>query len=94
MHVAAMRPLALSRDEIDPAEVEKERAILREAALKEGKPENIVDKMVEGRLRSFFAEKALLDQAFVKEPKISVGKFAQQHGMTIKRFIHWELGQD
>jgi elongation factor Ts len=93
MHVAAMRPLALSREEVDPAEIEKERSILREAALKEGKPANIVDKMVEGRLRNFFAEKALLEQPFVKGDKETVGKMAAQNGMTVKRFVHWEIGQ-
>ena len=93
MHIAAMRPLALGREDLDPAEIEKERAILREAALKEGKPANIVDKMVEGRLRNFFAEKVLLEQQFVKGDKVTVSKMAAQHGMTIKRFVHWELGQ-
>lgn len=93
MHIAAMRPLALGREDLDPAEIEKERAILREAALKEGKPESIVDKMVEGRLRNFFAEKVLLEQQFVKGDKETVGKMAAQHGMTVKRFVHWELGQ-
>ncbi len=93
MHIAAMRPLALGREDLDPAEIDKERAILREAALKEGKPENIVDKMVEGRLRNFFAEKVLLEQQFVKGDKVTVGKTAAQQGMTIKRFVHWELGQ-
>lgn len=93
MHIAAMRPLALGREDLDPAEIEKERAILREAALKEGKPANIVDKMVEGRLRNFFAEKVLLEQQFVKGDKETVSKMAAQHGMTIKRFVHWELGQ-
>ena len=94
MHVAAMKPAALTREELDPAEVEKERAILREAALKEGKPENIVDKMVEGQLRKFFAEKVLLDQPFVKEQKISVGKYAKQNEMAVKQYVHWELGQE
>jgi len=93
MHIAAMRPLALGREDLDPAEIEKERAILREAALKEGKPANIVAKMVEGRLRNFFAEQVLLEQQFVKGDKVTVGKMAAQQGMTIKRFVHWELGQ-
>mgnify|MGYP003891744877 CR=1 FL=1 len=51
-----MRPLALGREDVDPAEIEKERTILREAALKEGKPENIIDKMVEGRLKNFYKD--------------------------------------
>lgn len=93
MHITAMRPLALGREDLDPAEVERERGILREAALQEGKPENIVDKMVEGRLRNFFAEKVLLEQQFVKGDKDTVGKMAEQNGMAIKRFVHWEIGQ-
>ena len=92
MHIAAMRPAALTTDDLDPAEVEKERAILKEVALKEGKPENIVDKMVEGRLRNYYAERVLLEQPFVKEQKQTVGKYAKEHGMTVKKFVHWELG--
>jgi elongation factor Ts len=93
MHIAAMRPMALTKDDVPADEVERERAILRETALKEGKPANIVDKMVEGRLRNFFAEKALLEQPFVKDDSLSVGKFAQQHKMEISKFVHWELGK-
>jgi elongation factor Ts len=93
MHVAAMRPAALSPDELDPAEVEREREILRDSALKESKPENIVDKMVEGQLRKYYAEHALLEQAFVKEPKQTVGQYAADNKMKIKKFVHWELGQ-
>jgi elongation factor Ts len=93
MHVAAMRPLALGREDLDPADIERERIILREAAIKEGKPEAIIEKMVEGRLRNFFAEKTLLEQPFVKGDKETVGKLAEQNGMTVKRFVHWEIGQ-
>jgi elongation factor Ts len=93
MHVAAMRPAALTVQDLDPAEVEKERGILREAALQEGKPANIVDKMVEGRLRSFYAERVLLEQPFVKEPKQTVGQYAKENGMQVKKFIHWVLGE-
>lgn len=91
MHVAAMRPAALSVEELDATEVEKERQILREAALNEGKPENIVDKMVEGRMKSYFAERALLEQPFVKDDKATVGQYAEQNGMKIREFVHWEL---
>lgn len=94
MHIAAMRPQALTPEELDPAIVDKEREILRAAALEEGKPENIVDKMVEGRLRSFFAESVLLEQPFVKEQKQTVGEFAKENGLEVKRFIHWELGAE
>ena len=93
MHIAAMRPAALSKDDLDPSEVDKEREFLRSAALKEGKPESIVDKMVEGRLRNFFAEKALLEQPFVKDDKQTVGQFAKGNGMEIKEFVYYVLGQ-
>ncbi len=94
MHVAAMRPAALSKEEVDPSLVAKEREILREAAIKEGKPENIVDKMVEGRLKNFYAERVLTEQPFVKDDKQTVGQFAKEKGMKLKKFIHWELGRE
>jgi elongation factor Ts len=94
MHIAAMRPAALSKEEIDPKLVDKEREILKEAALKEGKPANIVDKMVEGRLKNFYAERVLTEQPFVKDDKQSVGQFANSKGMKLKKFVHWELGRE
>lgn len=94
MHIAAMRPSALSKEELDQDLVAKEREILREAALKEGKPENIVDKMVDGRMRNFFAERALLEQPFVKsENNETVGQFAEAQGMKLTQYIHWVLGE-
>ncbi|MCA9130924.1 MAG: translation elongation factor Ts [Planctomycetales bacterium] len=93
MHIAAMRPAALSTEDLDAAVVDKERELLKAAALQEGKPENIVDKMVEGRLRQFFAEQVLLEQPFVKDDKVSVGKYAQGSGMQIKKFVSYILGQ-
>ncbi len=94
MHIAAMSPAALTVDELDKDVVEKERGILREAAIKEGKPENIVDKMVEGQIRKYYAERVLLEQAFVKEQKMTVGQFAKDNGMEISRFVHWEMGRE
>ncbi len=94
MHIAAMRPQALHVEELDATEVAEERECLRAAALKEGKPESIVDKMVEGRLRNFYAERVLCEQPFVKaDDKATVGKFAQQNDMKIDQFVHWELGK-
>ncbi len=93
MHIAAMRPAALSKEDLDKAVIEQEREYLRSAALKEGKPANIVDKMVEGRLQQFIAERALLAQAFVKDDKQSVGDFAKSNGMSIKKFVLYILGQ-
>jgi elongation factor Ts len=88
-----MRPLAVSKEEIDPAIVQKEREILRDAALAEGKPASIVDKMVEGRLKNFYAERALLEQPFVKENSQSVSQYAESKGMKVKKFVHWEMGK-
>lgn len=94
MHIAAMRPLALEVSDLPEDAIEKERGILREAALQEGKPENIVDKMVDGRLRNFFAEQVLCEQPFVKSDKQTVSQFAEEHGMKLKQFIHWELSDE
>jgi elongation factor Ts len=94
MHIAAMRPVALTKEEIDPKVVEQEREILRNTALKEGKPANIVDKMVEGRLRNFYADQALTEQAYVKEPSMTVGQYAAQNNLKLVRFVHWELGKE
>lgn len=93
MHIAAMRPTALNKEDLDPQLVAKEREILAEAARKEGKPEKIIEKMVEGRLRNFYAQSVLKEQPFVKDEKLSVEKFAKQNGFEIVKFVHWELGK-
>jgi elongation factor Ts len=93
MHVAAMRPQAVSKEDLDPALIEKEREILSEAARKEGKPENIIAKMVEGRLRNYFQETVLTEQLFIKDDSKTVGKLASEAGMTVVRLIHWQLGK-
>ena len=94
MHVAAMRPAVATKEELDPDVIDKEREILAEAARKEGKPENIIDKMVEGRLRNFYAERCLTEQPFVKDDKKTVGEVASEGGMKIVGYIHWELGKE
>lgn len=93
MHVAAMKPKAATTAELDPALVAKEREILTEQARKEGKPENIIEKMIEGRMRNFYAEHVLSEQPFVKDDKQSVGKIASDGGMKLKKFLRWQLGE-
>lgn len=94
MHVAANKSTTVVRKEdLDPAAVDKERAILTEAARAEGKPENIIAKMIEGRLKNFFAEQVLLEQPFVKDDKQTVGKIADAAKMKVVRFVRWELGK-
>ena len=94
MHIVAMRPQVVTVEELDPTAVAKEREILTEQARKEGKPENIISKMVEGRLRNYYAEKVLLEQPFVKDDKQSVGKYAAGGNLKIQQFVLWQLGKD
>ncbi len=94
MHVAAMRPAVIHKEDLDQAEVAKEREILAEAARAEGKPEKIIDKMVEGRLQNYYAERCLAEQPFVKDDKLTVRKVAEQAGMKLLRFVHWELAEE
>lgn len=74
MHVAATSPLSLSVEDMDPAVVERERNVFSEQARESGKPENIIEKMVEGRIRKFFEESVLLNQAFVMNPDVTVAQ--------------------
>jgi elongation factor Ts len=95
MHIAAMRPAVVDKEDLDAALVDKEREILTEAARGEGKPENIIEKMVEGRLRNFYAERCLMEQPFVKDERgKTVGKVAKAAGMKIVGFVHWELDKE
>jgi elongation factor Ts len=93
MHVAAMKPKAATTAELDPGLVQKERSILTEQARKEGKPDNIIEKMIEGRMRNFYAEHVLSEQPFVKDDKQTVGKVASAGGMKLVKFIRWQLGE-
>jgi elongation factor Ts len=92
MHVVALAPQAVRKEDLDPAVVDKEREILSEAARKEGKPENIIAKMIEGRLRNFFSQCVLLEQPFVKDDKQTVGQLAKGAGLEIKSVENWKLG--
>ena len=94
MHIAAMRPEGLTPEDIPAETVEQEREVLKQAALQEGKPENIVEKMVEGRLKNYFAGKVLTAQPFVKDDKMTVEQYAEANGMKLKQFIHWEMGAE
>lgn len=94
MHIAAMRPSALTIENLDPKVVAKEREILVEAARTEGKPENIIDKMVDGRMKNFYAERCLTEQPFVKDDSKTVGQVAKEAGMKLVSYIHWQLGTE
>jgi elongation factor Ts len=93
MQVVAMKPQATTIDQLDPKVVEQERSILTEQAKQEGKPENIIGKMIEGRMRNFYAEKVLSEQPYIQDDKQTVSKIAAADGMKLKRFIRWQLGE-
>jgi len=99
MHVAATQPLSLSADDIDPAAVERERAIFAEQAAESGKPPNVVEKMVEGRIRKFLEEVVLLKQAFVMNPDQTVEQLVAEASkefgspVTVKGFARLALGE-
>lgn len=93
MHIAAANPRYISRDQVSQEEVEKEKEILKAQALNEGKPANIVEKMVEGRLGKFFEEICVNDQAFVKDPDKKVGKMLSEKGASIVSFVRYEVGE-
>jgi elongation factor Ts len=88
-----MKPKALSTKDLDPEFVAKEKAVLMEAARKEGKPENILEKMVEGRMRNFYAEHVLEEQPFIHDDKKTVAKVAQEGGLKLLKFVRWQLGE-
>ena len=93
MHIAAINPKYVSRDEVSQEEVAHERKILTEQALNEGKPENIVAKMVEGRLGKYFEEICLLDQTFVKNSDQKVRDFVKTTGGNVTSFVRYAVGE-
>lgn len=93
MHVAAVNPTYISREDVAEAEVNREREVLKEQALNEGKPEKIVEKMVEGRLGKFFEGICLLEQAFVKDSDVKVEKYLNQHNAKVAEFVRYEVGE-
>ncbi|HAX73625.1 MAG TPA: elongation factor Ts [Firmicutes bacterium] len=93
MHAAAINPKYLSTDEVPAEEVAREREILTQEALNEGKPANIVEKMVEGRVRKYFAEVCMLLQAFVKDGDVTVEKYLKNMNTEAKSFVRLEVGE-
>lgn len=93
MHIAAVKPLYISREDVAEDEVNREKEVLKTQALNEGKPEKIVEKMVEGRLNKFFEDICLLEQDFVKDPDMKVKKFVADANATVKAFVRYEVGE-
>ena len=93
MHIAACKPVALSADHVDASLIERERDIAKARALESGKPEAIVEKIVEGTVQKFLAEVTLYGQSFVKDDKKTVGKLLEENGATVNDFIMFVVGE-
>lgn len=93
MHAAAMRPSVVRREQVPQEEIEKEREILKEQAINEGKPAEIAEKMVEGRLKKFFKEICLVSQSFIKNGDIDVATYVKNNGGEVKSMIRYEVGE-
>ncbi|MCY4177422.1 MAG: translation elongation factor Ts [Endozoicomonadaceae bacterium] len=93
LHIAATNPEVISPENMPEAIVEKEKEIFREQANKSGKPAVIVEKMVDGRIRKFLSENSLTEQAFIKDPDVTVGQLVKKADSTITQFVRFEVGE-
>jgi elongation factor Ts len=99
MQIAAVNPLYVRREEVPTEALDKEKEILRNQALNEGKPEKIVEKMVEGRINKYYEENCLMEQSFVKDPDKTITTLVNERiavigeNITIRRFVRFELGE-
>ncbi len=99
MHIAATNPAGIEQEDVPRELIERERQVYREQTLEMGKPENMVDKIVEGKLKKFFKESCLMEQAYVKDPNISIQDYLNEtvakigESVRIKRFARFQLGE-
>lgn len=99
MQIAAVNPMYVRREEVPADAIEKEKEILRNQALNEGKPEKIVDKMVEGRIAKYYEENCLMEQSFIKDPDKTISTIVNEkisvigENISIRRFVRFELGE-
>lgn len=93
MHVAAINPRYVSREDVSEEDYKHEEKIQTEIALNEGKPANIVEKMIKGRMNKYLAEISLTEQAFVKNPDQTVAEFVASKGGKVKTFVRYEVGE-
>ncbi len=100
MHIAAANPKVVSRDQVPAEEIEHERKILMTQAQNEGKPAAIVEKMVQGRLEKYYKEVCLLDQAYIKNPDVTIDQLLKEHiarlgeHIVVRRFARFERGEE
>jgi elongation factor Ts len=93
MHVAASKPVVVSRDQVSAEAIENEREIFTAQAKESGKPQEIIDKMIEGRINKFIDEVSLLGQPFVKNPDNKVGQLLKEKNTEVLSFIRYEVGE-
>ena len=93
MHVAAVSPQVVNKEDMPAELVEKEKEIFAAQAEQSGKPANIIEKMIEGRISKFLAESSLVEQPFVKDPDTTVGALARKAGATVISFVRYEVGE-
>lgn len=93
MHVAAVSPQVVNKEDMPAELVEKEKEIFKAQAEQSGKPANIIEKMIEGRISKFLAESSLVEQPFVKDPDTTVGALAKKAGATVESFVRYEVGE-
>ena len=99
MHIAASNPMGLNPEDVDSAVIEKEKEIFRAQMLEEGKPENIIDKIVEGKVEKFYKEVCLMSQQYVKDPQQTITELLKEtishigENIQIKRFVRFQIGE-
>ena len=93
MHIAAVNPAALNEAELDQSIIDKEKAIQMDIARESGKPEQVIEKMIEGRMKKYLSEVTLVNQAFVVNPDLTVGAAAKEAGIELTGFVRMEVGE-
>ena len=93
MHIAAANPQALNKDDLDPSIIDREKSVLTEQARESGKPEQVIEKMIDGRMKKFLSEVTLLGQDFVIDPDLTVEAAAKQSGVEILNYIRMAVGE-
>jgi len=93
MHIAAINPEFLDRDSVDPTSIEKEKKIYREQMLNEGKPEHILDQIIEGKINKYYTQVCLLEQPFVRDGDQTVAEILAENDMEVKQFTRFEIGE-
>lgn len=93
MHVAAMSPVCISKEDVPEDMLEREKTVIKEQVMNEGKPADIAEKMVQGRIQKFYKEICLSDQEFIKDSSVTVGNFVKNNGGEIKKMVRFAVGE-